>query len=150
MTDLPSLKDRFAGCLLGLAVGDALGSHFEKQSADWIRRRYHVPEALIAIPPAAPWQYTDDTQMAIGVAETLVKDGEIIEQSLCEAFVENYEPYRGCGRGARIILQAMKEGQDYKHWANDQFPRWIVWQRSSNASCTGRSTVSRKRTLAET
>jgi len=39
MTDFPSLKDRFAGCLLGLAVGDALGSHFEGQSADWIGSR---------------------------------------------------------------------------------------------------------------
>lgn len=122
MTDLPLLKDRFAGCLLGLAVGDALGSHFEGQSADWIGRRYPTPEALIANPPEAPWHYTDDTQMAIGVAEALVKDGEIIEQSLCEAFVENYEPYRGYGRGAKIILQAMEEGQDYKHWANDLFP----------------------------
>lgn len=122
MTDFPSLKDRFAGCLLGLAVGDALGSHFEGQSADWIRRRYPATEALVTNPPEAPWHYTDDTQMAIGVAEALVKNGEIIEQSLCEAFVENYEPYRGYGRGARIILQAMEEGQDYKHWANDLFP----------------------------
>lgn len=28
------LKDRFEGCLLGLAVGDALGGKFEAQSAD--------------------------------------------------------------------------------------------------------------------
>lgn len=116
------LNDRFAGCLLGLAVGDALGSHFEGQTADWISRHYPAPEALIANPPNAPWLYTDDTQMTIGVAEALVEDGEIIEQSLCEAFVENYEPCRGYGRGVKIILQAMEEGQDYKHWANDLSP----------------------------
>lgn len=122
MTGSPSLRERFAGCLLGLAVGDALGSHFEGQSPDWIRSRYPTPEALIADPPSTPWHYTDDTQMAIGVAEALIKDGEIAEQSLCEAFVENYEPYRGYGRGARVILQAMEEGQDCKHWANELFP----------------------------
>jgi ADP-ribosylglycohydrolase len=30
----PSLPDRFTGCLLGLAVGDALGGCFEGQSAE--------------------------------------------------------------------------------------------------------------------
>lgn len=122
MTREPSLEDRFAGCLLGLAVGDALGSHFEGQSSDWVQSRYPTPEALITNPPEAPWQYTDDTQMAIGVTEALLKDRAIVEQTLCGAFVENYMPSRGYGRGARIILEAMKEGQDYRHWANDLFP----------------------------
>lgn len=57
-------QDRFVGCLLGLAVGDALGSHFEGQSPDWIRNRYPTPESLIDNPPEAPWYYTDDTQKA--------------------------------------------------------------------------------------
>ena len=34
---LPILKDRFEGCLLGLAVGDAFGGKFEAQTADAIR-----------------------------------------------------------------------------------------------------------------
>jgi len=34
-----TLEDRFTGCLLGLAVGDALGSRFEGQSPDWILSR---------------------------------------------------------------------------------------------------------------
>ncbi len=29
---LPILKDRFEGCLFGLAVGDALGGKFEAQT----------------------------------------------------------------------------------------------------------------------
>lgn len=122
MAQPTSLQDRFAGCLLGLAVGDALGSHFEGQAPDWIWRRYSRPETLITDPPEAPWRYSDDTQMTIGVAEALLKDEEILEQSLCEAFVENYDPSRGYGRGARVILQAMEEGQDYRHWANELFP----------------------------
>ena len=34
----PTLAERFAGCLLGLAVGDALGGCFEAQSSEWIAR----------------------------------------------------------------------------------------------------------------
>ena len=117
-----SLGDRFSGCLLGLAVGDALGGHFEAQDPEWIRARYPAPADLIANPPSAPWHYTDDTQMAIGVAEALLKDGAIVERSLCEAFVSNYDASRGYGRGARIILEALREGQDYKHWTNELFP----------------------------
>ena len=67
-------EERFVGCLIGLAVGDALGSHFEGQSPDWIRQRFPTPESLLADPPEPPWCYTDDTQMAIGVAEALLRE----------------------------------------------------------------------------
>lgn len=33
-----NLQDRFTGCLLGLAVGDALGAHFEGQSPESLAR----------------------------------------------------------------------------------------------------------------
>jgi len=34
------LNSRFTGCLLGLAVGDALGGKFEAQTAEAIRERF--------------------------------------------------------------------------------------------------------------
>ncbi|MBL8794326.1 MAG: ADP-ribosylglycohydrolase family protein [Planctomycetia bacterium] len=115
------LQDRFRGCLLGLAIGDALGGKFEAQSADGIRARFPSVEALIAYPQDEIW-YTDDTQMAIGVAETLVEHGAIIEDQLCKAFVANYVPSRGYGRGARAVLEAMEEGRDYRQVAEQYFP----------------------------
>jgi poly(ADP-ribose) glycohydrolase ARH3 len=115
------LKDRFLGCLLGLAVGDALGGKFEAQSAGAVRARFPNIEALIAFPREEIW-YTDDTQMAIGVAETLIARGEIIEEELCKAFVANYVPSRGYGRGARAVLGAMEDGRDYRQVAEQYFP----------------------------
>ncbi len=107
--------------MYGLAVGDALGGKFEAQDAYAIRARFPTAEHLVAYPQDEIW-YTDDTQMAIGVAETLVERGEIIEETLCRAFVVNYVPSRGYGRGARVVLDAMEEGRDYREVAEQHFP----------------------------
>jgi poly(ADP-ribose) glycohydrolase ARH3 len=117
----PILKDRFEGCLLGLAVGDALGGKFEAQSADAIRARFLTAERLMAYPQEEIW-YTDDTQMAIGVAEALAESAEVVEEVLCRAFVTNYVPSRGYGRGARAVLDAMEDGRDYRQVAEEYFP----------------------------
>lgn len=116
-----SVADRFAGCLLGLAVGDALGALFEGQSASWISGRFPTAQALLT----EPWErltYTDDTQMAIGVAEALVEDRAIVEETLCRVFAANYVAARGYGWGARRVLEAMEEGADYRAVAAATFP----------------------------
>jgi len=116
-----TLEDRFLGCLLGLAIGDALGGKFEAQDAEAIRQRFPTGGALMGYPQEEIW-YTDDTQMAIGVAETLVAHGQIVEEQLCAAFVANYVPSRGYGRGARAVLEAMEDGRDYLAVAEQYFP----------------------------
>ena len=121
-TSPPTLNDRFAGCLLGLAVGDALGAHFETQSAEFIARRYPTAQALLDNPPEGRYCYTDDTQMAIGVAEALVACGCIDEVEICRRFAANYVPSRGYGRGSRVVLDAMVEGGDHQYWAENLFP----------------------------
>lgn len=117
-----TLTDRLKGCLLGLAVADAWGSFYEGQSPDWISRRFDSPQELLSNQPRSPWYYTDDTQMAIGVSEALLEDGFIHEVTLCKKFTENYQPNRGYGRGARVLLQAMIDGDDHKTLAREYFP----------------------------
>jgi poly(ADP-ribose) glycohydrolase ARH3 len=121
MTVAPRLEDRFEGCLLGLAIGDALGGKVEAQDAESIRSRFATVEQLIAYPQDEIW-YTDDTQMAIGVAETLVAYGEIREGPLCRAFADNYVPSRGYGWGARAVLEAIASGRDHREVAERHFP----------------------------
>jgi poly(ADP-ribose) glycohydrolase ARH3 len=115
------VKDRFEGCLVGLAVGDALGGKFEAQTGDAIRARFSTAAHLIAYPQEEIW-YTDDTQMTIGVAEALIEHGEIVEEALCRAFVANYVSARGYGWGARAVLDAMEDGRDYRAVAEQHFP----------------------------
>ncbi len=118
---MPTLHDRFRGCLLGLAVADALGGRFEGQSPEAICERFASVDELMAYPKDELW-YTDDTQMAIGVAEALVECGGIQENSLCRMFVDNYVPSRGYGRGARAVLEAMEERKDHRRVAAEYFP----------------------------
>ncbi len=122
MSDAPVTRQgRFEGCLLGLAVGDALGAKFEAHPAAAIRARFPTADHLLGYPQEEIW-YTDDTQMAIGVAETLVAHGRVVEEHLCRAFVANYVPSRGYGRGARAVLEAMEEGRDHRQVAEKYFP----------------------------
>src|SRR5262249_47605728 len=116
-----SLRDRFRGCLIGLAVGDALGARCEGVLPEYVRARFPSVAALIAAPTDEMW-YTDDTQMAIGVAECLCDVQRIDEARLCQAFVANYVPARGYGRGARLVLEAMEEGRDYRAVAEHHLP----------------------------
>jgi poly(ADP-ribose) glycohydrolase ARH3 len=118
----PSLSDRFIGCLVGLAVGDALGAYFEGRTPEHIAARYRTVDRLINCPPEGQLWYTDDTQLAIGVAETLVACRRIDPVEICRRFSENYTPQRGYGRGARIVIEAMIEGKDHQYLAANHFP----------------------------
>ena len=117
-----TIESRFEGCLLGLAVGDALGAPLEGMSADEIAQRYRNAQELIENPPPDELCYTDDTQMAIGVAETLVKCRRINERELVKRFVANYSPERGYGAGAKVVLEAMVDERDHKALAANHFP----------------------------
>jgi poly(ADP-ribose) glycohydrolase ARH3 len=116
------VAERFAGCLLGLAVGDAVGAPYEGLTHADIFFMFGSPETLVKNPSGDTLCYTDDTEMMISVAETLADCGRIDEERLCRAFVENYHPDRGYGRGARKVLRAMAKGKDWKKIAETNFP----------------------------
>jgi len=118
----PSLRDRFVGCLLGLAVGDATGAPFEGLRGDVIYYDFGGSRKVVANPPVEVLTYTDDTEMAIGVAEALLRDGHIDEKTLCEAFARNYGPGRGYGPGMRRVLDVMVVGGDWQTLVRTQFP----------------------------
>lgn len=94
MTGQPDLEDRFVGCLVGLAIGDALGSPLEFKSRQEIVEDYGGPvrdflpregTVLVAghdeideesLPPGTP---TEDTRLALLHAESLVATGGKVE-----------------------------------------------------------------------
>jgi len=70
----PCKPERFAGCLLGGAVGDALGAPVEFMSLEEIRERFG-PHGIQRYAPAYGrlGAITDDTQMTLFTAEGLIR-----------------------------------------------------------------------------
>jgi ADP-ribosylglycohydrolase len=68
-----ALVDRFVGCLLGGAIGDALGYpiEFERETARILGKYGAVPPARLAY--AGPALVSDDTQMTLFTAEGLIR-----------------------------------------------------------------------------
>ncbi len=114
-------REQFAGCLLGQAIGDGLGAPYEGLLDDIIYRMGPA-DAIVRGHHDDILRYTDDTQMAIGVAEALIESGEIVEDSLCATFASNYDPARCYGPGARRILEAICTGGDWRPLAQAVFP----------------------------
>ena len=92
------LKSKFTGGLMGCAVGDAIGElAFTHPQQDFLSTRLNHEPVL---------HYTDDTAMAIGIAESLIQVGDIDQQRLGDRFRSNFnrEPWRGYASGPPTIF----------------------------------------------
>jgi ADP-ribosylglycohydrolase len=108
--------ERVRRALDGLSLGDCFGQHF------FYRQSWATSLTAREIPPA-PWIYTDDTEMALGIAEVLDECGTIDQDRLAALFVRRYglNPYRGYGSGAHDILSAIERGQSWRSAAQEVF-----------------------------
>ena len=99
---------RARASLDGLATGDAFGEQFFR-SADHARQLIGTRTV-----PTAPWQYTDDTAMALSIVDVLAECGAIDQDRLARLFGERFraDPARGYGRGAREILEDILESEE--------------------------------------
>src|SRR3954447_16635088 len=82
---------RVAGALVGSAVGDALGAPFEFGPTGQFSARFPVPARgskteMCGGGPWEPGEFTDDTQMALLVASSLVDRGGLDEADLFDRF----------------------------------------------------------------
>ena len=77
-------QDRALGAMLGLATGDAVGTTLEFCPRDGAP----AIDDMVGGGPfgLAPGQWTDDTAMAIALAESLAAKGELDERDLMERF----------------------------------------------------------------
>jgi ADP-ribosyl-[dinitrogen reductase] hydrolase len=84
------LQDRYRGCMLGLAVGDALGAPLEFIDRAEIARRYGEVREMLGGGwlNTAPGEYTDDTQMALAIARSAADLGRIDPVDIGARFVQ--------------------------------------------------------------
>lgn len=85
------MPDNFSGCMLGAAMGDALGMPNESTSPNLQKMRFGYRRAFKGHPNAglSPGQYTDDTQLMI-LAGTLLADGRFNEERYASALKDLY------------------------------------------------------------
>ena len=95
-----TLREKFAGSMLGTAVGDALGAPTE----GWGR---FAGRRMIS------GRYTDDTHMMIGVAESLIEKRGFDGEHMALTFMQNFyrEPWRGYGPGPPRVFKLIKSGE---------------------------------------
>src|ERR687898_722066 len=93
------------GALLGTFVGDALGMPYEGLHLEAIPDRLEMAEARLG-----RGTYTDDTEMMIGLAESLLERGDVDPDHLAASFVENCDPARGYGAGTLEVFDLWRSG----------------------------------------
>jgi poly(ADP-ribose) glycohydrolase ARH3 len=111
-----SRLDRAQGALLGTFVGDALGMPFEGVSPAEIPEQLEMLDARLG-----RGTYTDDTQMAIALAESLLDCDGVDEEHIGRAFLEAYDPGRGYGSGTRAVLTLISQGVAATEAADEVF-----------------------------
>jgi ADP-ribosylglycohydrolase len=106
---------RVALALDGLSVGDALGEWFFHPAAAILLQERAVPEPF--------WFYTDDTEMALAIADVLGRCGHVDQEELAAGFGERYRrnPRRGYGATAHEILAAIGAGKSWRTAAPSAF-----------------------------
>lgn len=79
------VSDRAAGALLGLAIGDAVGTTLEFSARDTQPRLTDMIGGGPFQLPTGTW--TDDTSMALALADSLIQRGSLDPRDLMERFV---------------------------------------------------------------
>ncbi len=87
--DREALRDRYRGALLGSAVGDALGATLEFMSREEIQAQYGALRDIVG----GGWlnlvagEVTDDTQMAVCIASSIVECQQFDARDIAGRFV---------------------------------------------------------------
>ncbi len=118
--------DRVRGCLLGMAVGDALGAPLEGLSAQQIKTHYgrirdYVDGVQAWKRKPYRWRlhglYSDDTQQALALCDVLLDYGRIDPERVADLYLALLTPrgpfvgaHRGIGRSFRQVLAALERG----------------------------------------
>jgi poly(ADP-ribose) glycohydrolase ARH3 len=100
--------DQFTGCVLGLATGDALGAPYEGGFLERLVWRF------IGRTSDGCLRWTDDTQMALDLAASLLIEDGVRPDALANRFAASYRWSRGYGPGAARVLKRIRRGEPWQ------------------------------------
>lgn len=112
--------------LLELAIGDAYGAGFEYASSELVER-YNDLSGYVQHPryQLKPGCYTDDTQMSIAIAETIISQEPWTPEVLATRFVETFKRDKREGYASRFyqFLLRVQDGREFLEsitWTSDK------------------------------
>ncbi len=109
------LKDRFKGSAMGLFVGDALGRPVE----GWDCRMIQSVHGLLA--EMGEGGYTDDTEMMIGIMESLEEFPQFDPALTAARFLANFSPQRGYGGRIYGVMDRLRCGVAWDRVGTDSW-----------------------------
>lgn len=102
--------------LLELAIGDAYGAGFEYADGEMVRRQ-NTLSGYVQHPRHhnQPGCYTDDTEMSLAIAETIVAGKPWTSAVLADKFVEVFkrDPREGYATGFYHFLEEVRDGEQF-------------------------------------
>ena len=135
-----TIEQSAEGCLLGLACGDALGRPVEFNSATEIESKHGVVTEMLGhgTHGQPPGTITDDTEMALCIAESLADRRGFDPENVASRFVEWLEsrPF-DIGMMTRDSLSRIREGASWDEAGAD------VWESRPEGSNAGNGSVMR-------
>jgi ADP-ribosyl-[dinitrogen reductase] hydrolase len=105
---------RFQGCLVGVAVGDALGMPVEGMSREDIKRSYGVLREMVdGLRPAG--NITDDTMQTLALAESIAELGEFNADDAVRRLLNWYrtDPF-GIGIHTSRVMELIDRGVNWR------------------------------------
>ncbi len=108
--EIESLRDKFRGVLLGLAVGDAMGAPLEFQPA---RAPANYMTEMIGggWQQLAPGEWTDDTQLALCIVDSLIAKSVFDPDDIARRFVAWMDSGpKDIGLHTTRVLSAIRDG----------------------------------------
>jgi poly(ADP-ribose) glycohydrolase ARH3 len=109
-------ENRARGALLGTFVGDALGMPYEGAGPGSIPAVLEMVNARLG-----RGTYTDDTQMMIALAESLLRCDIVDPEDLARSFRAHYDPRRGYGAGTTRVFELWEQGDSVDEAARRVF-----------------------------
>lgn len=88
---MAELAEQFRGCLLGLALGDALGAPYEFTRPEEIPQGARVSARFGQLMDLPVGTVTDDTQMALALAQSLIERGRLDGEDVARRFAELWQ-----------------------------------------------------------
>ncbi len=107
------LIDAAQGAMLGTLVGDALGMPAEGLSRETLKERFGRLDSLRegSLPSG---EFTDDTEMTVGLCEALVDRGEFDLQAVARSMAHNFTPWRNYSPHVYGIMARIRQGMSWE------------------------------------